>query len=82
MLRVRSGCHVKVEQDKFNIIGHEKDPYLVQLKENIPFFLVIDNLNSENFVSLLVSLAFKVHLLSSLYTYILLKFGGTSFNQP
>ena len=35
MQHVRSGCYVKVERDNFNIIGHEKDPYLVQLKESI-----------------------------------------------
>ena len=35
MQHVRSGCHVKVERDNFSIIGHEKDPYLVQLKESI-----------------------------------------------
>ena len=35
MQHVRAGCHVKVERDNFKIIGHEKDPYLVQLKESI-----------------------------------------------
>ena len=35
MMHVRAGCHVHVERDNFKIIGHEKDPYLVQLKESI-----------------------------------------------
>ena len=35
MQHVRAGCHVKVNRDNFQIIGHEKDKYLVQLKESI-----------------------------------------------
>ena len=35
MQHVRAGCHVKVTRDDFQIIGHEKDPYLLLLKESI-----------------------------------------------
>ena len=35
MQHVRAGCHVKVHRDQFQIIGHEKDKYLLQLKESI-----------------------------------------------
>ena len=32
---VRSGCHVHVRQENFQIIGSEKDVYLLRLKESI-----------------------------------------------
>ena len=35
MQHVRSGCHVKVSRENFEIIGYEKDWYLLQLKESI-----------------------------------------------
>ena len=35
MQHVRAGCHVPVTRDDFEIIGYEKDRYLVQLKESI-----------------------------------------------
>ena len=35
MQHVRAECHVKVKRDNFKIIGHEKDRYLLQLKESI-----------------------------------------------
>ena len=35
MQHVRAGCHVNVERKNFKIIGHEKDRYLLQLKESI-----------------------------------------------
>ena len=35
MQHVRCGCHVKVSREDFKIIGHEKDRYLLQLKESI-----------------------------------------------
>ena len=35
MQHVRAGCHVNVERKNFKIVGHEKDRYLLQLKESI-----------------------------------------------
>ena len=35
MQHARAGCHEKVKREDFKIIGHEKDSYLVQLKESI-----------------------------------------------
>jgi len=35
MQHARAGCHVRVSRDDFKIIGHEKDPYLLLLKESI-----------------------------------------------
>ena len=35
MQHVRSGCHVHVTRDNFQIIGHEKNRYLLELKESI-----------------------------------------------
>ena len=35
MQHARAGCHVRVSRDDFKIIGHEKDPYLLLVKESI-----------------------------------------------
>ena len=35
MQHARAGCHEKVKREDFKIIGHEKDSYLLQLKESI-----------------------------------------------
>ena len=35
MQHARDSCNVSVESDNFKIIGHEKDKYLLQLKESI-----------------------------------------------
>ena len=35
MQHVKSGCHVHVKRENFQIIGFEKDRYLLQLKESI-----------------------------------------------
>ena len=35
MQHARAGCHEKVKREDFKIIGHEKDRYLLQVKESI-----------------------------------------------
>ena len=35
MQHVRAGCHVHVTRDDFQIIGHEKNRYLLEIKESI-----------------------------------------------
>ena len=35
MQHARAGCHERVKREDFKIIGHEKDRFLLQLKESL-----------------------------------------------